>query len=165
MLEVSPEHWPIVELGGARYAVAPRYIGGVALGEALAYANFYALQLPTRALVDAIWKAADCKLDAGHFAITDHDGTPATMASRAVLAAQAKRVQAAIAAWEKRNGAPAVLVAGTHKDVVQEGGRLGIYGWHRLDGTTVQGPGVSFRHDADWVDYSQGCRLIKRLDG
>lgn len=163
MLEVSPEHWPIVELAGVRYAVAPRYVGGVAIGEAKAYADHYSLQLPTRALVDAIWRAADCRLDAGHFARTDHDGTGRTMGGVEILKAQNKRVQNAISAWEKRNG-PARLVAGTHKDVVEEGGRLGIYGWHRLDGTPIQGPGVQYKHADDWIDYSQGCRLIKVLD-
>lgn len=61
---------------------------------------------------------------------------------------------------------PGELIAGHKKDVViaaalaSKPGRVGIYGWHRLDGRPIQ----SFYtgHLDSWVDYSHGLRLVHR---
>jgi hypothetical protein len=39
-------------------------------------------------------------------------------------------------------------------------GILGIYGWHRCDGSVVQ-PFYA-GHARGWIDYSQGVRLVRR---
>lgn len=164
---VDPGTWPRVELDGAVWAVAPRYIGPMSIGSAHETARHHGCELPTPALVDAIWRAADCRLDGARF-VRAHDGTPATMSSLPVLAAQDARVQAAIAAWEAAQGHPAVIVAGCYKDVVQRhpeaavgAVQLGLYGWHRADGRPIQPP--YWRHALTHADYSQGARLVRRL--
>ena len=54
------------------------------------------------------------------------------------------------------------LLAGTNKDVAHgPDGRIGLYGWHRLDGTPIQ-PFFA-GHALSWKDYSQGLRLVRRL--
>lgn len=144
MMYVDPDTWPRVELHGDVWAVAPRYIGPMSIGSAHETARHHGCELPTPELVDAIWRAADCRLDGAAF-VRSHDGTPATMSSLPVLEGQRTRVEAAIAAWGAAQGHPAVLVAGCFKDVVQAapGGlsvRLGLYGMHRADGRPIQPP-------------------------
>lgn len=156
------DDWPIITLSGRSYAVAPRYIGGVGIKEAHDLATRAGCTLPFRALVDAIYLAADCKLDARKF-VRKHDGTFRTMASPQVLLAQETKVLDAIEDWEEVNGR-AHLVAGTHKDVILEGAkpRLGLYGWQKgPDGSPIQPP--FFGHSGAWKDYSQGARLVKAL--
>lgn len=156
MIYVDPDTWPRITLNGVTYAVAPRYIGPLGIGEAEETAAHHGCELPTPALVDAIYTHADCKLDAQRF-VRSHDGTLATMAAPAVMLAQANRVQAAIVAWEREHG-PAALVAGGFKDVVRlPSGKPGLYGWHRLDGSVIQ-PAFG-GHGRSWRDYSQGLRL------
>lgn len=169
--------WPVVECSGVRYAVAPRYVPAAAITDVLARQN--GAELPSPTLVDAIWRAADVRVDFEDLVRT-HDGSWAQMASPEVLADQAKRVDGAITiAWlgssKLDTGERALLVAGTHKDVVRaerdyrdkrgilqlRAGALGIYGGHRRDGTVVQPPaGV---HGKGYYDYSHGLRLVKRV--
>lgn len=58
------------------------------------------------------------------------------------------------------------LVAGHKKDVVVSSrletapGKVAIYGWHRLDGTPIQP--LYLGHTETWVDYSHGVRLVRR---
>lgn len=153
------DDWPVLSFQGRLYAVAPRYIGGVGIGEAQSLALSQGCMLPTRAMVDAIYELADCRLDASMFTRA-HDGTFRTMASSKVLADQDTRVLDAIEAWEAEYGR-AYLVAGTHKDVIQEGPRLGLYGWQRKTGAVIQPP--FYGHSKAWKDYSQGARLVKAL--
>jgi len=64
----------------------------------------------------------------------------------------------------QRTGRPlGELVAGHKKDVVLTNRLLGperiaIYGWHRKDGTPIQG--LSTVHGARYADYSHGVRLV-----
>lgn len=148
--------WPIVTLDGARYAVAPIYIPFVGIGQAEDLAAKLRCELPTPALVRAIWEQADCKLDAGKLT-RSHDGTPKTMASLEMFESQAQLITEQVGA--RSLGVDFTLQAGTFKDVVKDDGVLGIYGWQHLDGTPIQ-PFYS-KHARGWLDYSQGLRLVR----
>jgi hypothetical protein len=152
LLERWPhEDWPRVELGGQVYRIAPVYVAPVGIGEAIEIARAYSCELPSPALVDAIWEAADLRLEP---LPRKHDGTPRTMASKAAYDDQARRIEEQIA------GREFCLLAGTHKDVSKRKDSIGLYGWHRSDGRIIQ-PFFS-GHALAWKDYSQGLRLVKR---
>lgn len=144
--------WAEIEHRGERWLVASRYIAPVSIGQALALARANGAELPTKDLVDAIWRAADLKVE------------PVTMspnrgADPRQHAQHAAAVEAAI------GGRPFALVAGTHKDIaICANGRAGLYGWHRRDGRIIQDCNTS-AHDHAYLDYSQGVRLVKRVTG
>jgi len=114
-------------------------------------ADTFGMMLPTRKLVDAIWKAAGTKV--APQPIDNSDGT-------------------STAAWAKHNalvekqlaGAHTELVSGQKKDVVisnelaKNPGKVAIYGWHQLNGKPIQG--LSTAHGDFYADYSHGIRLI-----
>jgi hypothetical protein len=151
--------WPIVTLGKLtpeRWYVSPTYLWPTSLGGAEELAKHLGCELPTPALVDAIWKAADLRIEPITRSVENGllKDWGSSMASLETLNDQAERIEAAIA------GRPFSLLAGTCKDVVQdEGGRLGLYGWHRLDGSIVQ-PFYA-GHARGWIDYAQGLRLVR----
>jgi hypothetical protein len=146
--------WVPVTYQSQTWNVSPSYIAPVVIREAANIAAAHGLDLPTPGLVDAIWKAADLKLQP---LPRQHDGTAATMASKATFDDQYRRIQAQIA------GRPYQLLGGTHKDVVRDpqSGKIGIYGWHQLDGSIIQ-PFFA-GHLESWIDYSQGLRLVQRV--
>lgn len=107
--------------------------------------------LPTRKMVDDIYKAAKIKLEpVPMFAF--RDSTPTMWHHNLIIEGQRKG----------RKG----LIAGIQKDVVISGkisrdpkpDRVAIYGWHKLDGTPIQP--LYTGHIYWWVDYSQGIRLV-----
>lgn len=109
--------------------------------------------LPTRKMVDDIYKAASVKLEPiPMYAL--RDSTPTMYHHHLIIEGQRKG----------RRG----LIAGIKKDVVISGkitrdtkpNRLAIYGWHKLDGKPIQP--LYTGHVNWWVDYSQGIRLIYR---
>ena len=109
--------------------------------------------LPTRKMVDDIYKAAKIKLEpVPMFAF--RDSTPTMWHHHLIIEGQ-------------RNGRKG-LIAGIQKDVVISGkisrdakpDRVAIYGWHKLDGTPIQP--LYTGHIYWWVDYSQGIRLVYR---
>ena len=160
MIVVDTSSWPVVALGSVSYRVCPTYVGPVGIGDAETMAKHYDCELPSPALVDAIWKAADCKLDASKF-VRSHDGTTKTMASAAVLRDQREKCEKALGLWVLDHG-PYTLTAGYFKDVVQtSSGKLALYGWQRMDGKNIQP--LFAGHLASWIDYSQGCRLVKKI--
>ncbi len=144
--------WVEVAHAGEVWLVSSVYVAPVGIGEALDIARANGCEIPSPGLVDAIWHAADLKLEP--LERDGHDGTPRTMASPAVYADQAARILAQI------NGRSFTLLAGTHKDVVRSGGKVGLYGWHRTDGRVIQ-PFFA-GHAMAWQDYSQGIRLVRR---
>jgi hypothetical protein len=144
--------WVEVECNGQRWQVAPLYIGPVGIGEAAELAKAHGCELPSPELVDAIWHAADLKVEP---LPRQHNGTVAQMASPEVYMDQARRLEAQLAGRSFR------LIAGTHKDVVIRNGRVGLYGWHRMNGKPIQ-PFFA-GHALSWKDYSQGLRLAKRV--
>lgn len=178
LITVPPENtWVPVETSEGKFLVAPTYIAPVGIGEAGALATRLGYQLPTVALVDAIYKAADLKLDPHPRGVLDKppsDFTAKTMNSPETNIAQLAHIQRQIQAA----GNPDYkLLAGTHKDVVYDkipfgtnAGQmhLGIYGW-QLRGTGKPIQGFMWGHNSnypngdDWKDYSQGARLVKKV--
>jgi N-acetyl-anhydromuramyl-L-alanine amidase AmpD len=154
-----PPAWVEVISNGVRWAVAPRYVAPVGIGEAVTLALREGCELPTPDLVDAVWRAADLRIapivrNVANGLLADWGAS--SMASAATIADQAKRIDAAI------GDRPFRLLAGSHKDVVRTSdGRIGLYGWHTLAGAPLQR--FFGGHALSWKDYSQGLRLCRRV--
>lgn len=133
------------------WLVAPIYFAPVSIGQASQIVADLGFELPSPALVDAIWEAADLKLDP---LPRKHNGTIAEMACEAVYLDQGRRIEEQIGNKGFR------LLAGAFKDVVVHEGKVGLYGWHRKTGAVIQ-PFFA-GHSPSWIDYSQGIRLVKR---
>lgn len=109
--------------------------------------------LPTRKMVDDIYKAAKLKLEPVPM-YAFRDSTPTMWHHHLIIEGQRKG----------RSG----LIAGIKKDVVISGkinrdgrpNRVAIYGWHKTDGKPIQP--LYAGHINWWVDYSQGIRLVWR---
>lgn len=109
--------------------------------------------LPTRKMVDDIYKTATLKLEPVPM-YAFRDSTPTMWQHHLIIEGQRKN----------RKG----LIAGIKKDVVISGkvsrdkrpDRVAIYGWHKLDGKPIQP--LYTGHINWWVDYSQGIRLVYR---
>jgi len=115
--------------------------------------------LPTRKLVNEIWRAAVVKL------------TPAPMSPDADMVTVRRFAEHGSIVHTQRlaqlvEHPLGCLVAGHKKDVVvtsrlaEATNRVAIYGWHKLDGNTIQP--LYLGHAASWVDYSHGIRLIRQ---
>lgn len=109
--------------------------------------------LPTRKMVDDIYKNASVKLEPVPM-YAFRDSTPTMWQHHLIIEGQRKG----------RKG----LIAGIQKDVVISGkiardakpNRVAIYGWHKLNGEPIQP--LYTGHIYWWVDYSQGIRLVFR---
>jgi hypothetical protein len=122
-------------------------------------ADAFACALPTRKVVDDVYREAAVKLEP----------RPLTEEREAVKTF----VQHQKIIEEQRAGKPlGLLVAGDKKDVVvtnrltEKPNRVAIYGWHKPDGKPIQP--LTIVHRDTYVDYSHGIRLMKRavlLDG
>jgi len=109
--------------------------------------------LPTRKMVDDIYRAATVKLEpVPMYALRD---SAVTMYQHSLIIEGQRRL---------RNG----LIAGIKKDVVITGkiprdpkpNRVAIYGWHKPDGKPIQ---PLYTGHVNWyVDYSHGIRLVHR---
>lgn len=163
-------HWPFVPLkvGSGEYAgeieVASDYFS---IGEADDFirmpispltaqriADKFGWFLPTRKIVDLIWRQAQIRLPPETL-------TPdASMVTLPKFAEHSQRIQLRLAnnypEWRGK------LIAGHKKDVVLTNklvfGRVAIYGWHRSDGTPIQGLNAT-SHEDTYVDYSHGVRF------
>lgn len=177
--------WQPVQYKGETYMVAPHYIAPIGIGEAARLAKAQGLELPTQGLVDAIYQAADLKLDPlprGPSSKPPSDYNMPTMSPYYPVGLegnidQLKRIQMQIERASPNRDYK--LLGGTHKDVVfdvvpawlnkEKAGKmhLGIYGWHRRDGKPIQQLYIDHADGAtpqtDWKDYSQGLRLIKKV--
>lgn len=110
--------------------------------------------LPTKKLVDAIYRAAVVKLAP----------SPLPPGPQMMSNDYYRKHHEAI---EKQSAGRATgeLVAGHKKDVVvtkrlaQRPDRVAIYGWHRLDGRPIQP--LSLVHEASYADYSHGIRWVR----
>lgn len=146
--------WTRVTSADGEWLVGPTPIYPVAIGEAARIARERGWDLPTPALVDAIWRAADLRVEP--ITMSPNKGSDA-----AQLASHARRVEAAIAPrLAMMPGRTCRLLAGTHKDVAIKDGRVGLYGWHRADGQPIQT--FYAGHELAWKDYSHGLRPCKR---
>lgn len=109
--------------------------------------------LPTRKMVDDIYKAAKIKLEPVPM-YAFRDSTPTMYHHNLIIEGQRKGRQG--------------LIAGIKKDVVisekvlrdKRPDRVAIYGWHQPDGKPIQP--LYTGHINWWVDYSQGIRLVYR---
>lgn len=109
--------------------------------------------LPTRKMVDDIYKAATIKLEPMPM-YAFRDSTPTMWHHHLIIEGQRKGKKG--------------LIAGIKKDIVISGkitrdkrpDRVAIYGWHKLDGKPIQP--LYTGHINWWVDYSQGIRLVYR---
>ena len=109
--------------------------------------------LPTRKMVDDIYKAAEVKLEPVPM-YAFRDSTPTMYQHHLIIEGQRKG----------RSG----LIAGIKKDIVISGkitrdakqNRVAIYGWHKLEGKPIQ---PLYTGHVDWyTDYSHGIRLVYR---
>jgi hypothetical protein len=147
----------------ATYYVAPDYLS-IGTDDDWARINItpYAAQkiadsfncfLPTKKMVDDIYKSAKVKLEPVPM-YAFRDSTPTMYHHHLIVEGQRKG----------RKG----LIAGIQKDVVISGkisrdarpDRVAIYGWHKTDSTLIQP--LYTGHVYWWVDYSQGIRLVYR---
>lgn len=158
-----------VSLGEAIIAVAPDYLcigsdedywlAPLTPATAQAVADELGCVLPTRKIVDAIYRAAPLKLEPS----TIVPSKSMTTAPVFTLHNETIRAQRAEALAAHPLG---TLVAGHKKDVVitprlaTSPGHVAIYGWHRSNGTAIQP--LYLGHAATWADYSHGVRLVRR---
>ena len=109
--------------------------------------------LPTRKMVDDIYKAAVVKLEPVPM-YAFRDSSPTMYQHHLIIEGQ-----------RKGNSG---LIAGIKKDVViseriakeKQPDRVAIYGWHKLDGKPIQP--LYTRHANWYADYSHGIRLVYR---
>ena len=148
-LSVGTDNDPIA-IGWARINITPN--------AAQKIADSFHCFLPTRKMVDDIYKAAKVKLEPVPM-YAFRDSTPTMWQHHLIIEGQRRG----------RKG----LIAGIQKDVVISGkisrdtipiaigtDRVAIYGWHKLDGKPIQP--LYTGHINWWVDYSQGIRLVYR---
>jgi hypothetical protein len=109
--------------------------------------------LPTRKLVDAIYRSAVIKLEPQPL-FAFRDSSPTMLHHHLIIEGQRKGQKG--------------LIAGIKKDVVISGkinqdkrpNRVAIYGWHKPDGKPIQ---PLYTGHVNWyVDYSHGIRLVYR---
>lgn len=156
--ELGPvEAWPVVECDGERWRVAPVYLAPVSRGSAVVLASAWGCELPTAALVDAIWQAADLRLNPHH--LTRDWRSPKDMVASDQQRRAVEREIARLLAEQGRESFE--LLAGSHKDVARlEKLRVDLYGWHDLSGVPIEKGRTS--HAEAYVDYSQGLRPVRR---
>lgn len=147
------ETWPRVRLGCVEYYVAPVYLAPIARCDLDHVLRSWGCELPSRELVDAIWEAADLRLNP--WKLTRRPMTWKNACSAEAFEDQRRRVEEQIA------GREFTLLAGSHKDFADLGSRVDLYGWHTLDGVPIEKGATS--HNALYVDYSQGLRLVRRV--
>ena len=147
----------------AAYYVAPDYLSlgtdqdwariNITPLAAQKIADSFQCFLPTRKIVDDIYKAAKVKLEpVPMFAF--RDSTPTMWHHHLIVEGQRKGKKG--------------LIAGIQKDVVisekisgdTKTDRVAIYGWHKSDGKPIQP--LYTGHIYWWVDYSQRIRLVYR---
>ncbi|HEY9844107.1 MAG: hypothetical protein ACAI44_38595 [Candidatus Sericytochromatia bacterium] len=119
--------------------------------------------LPTRKLVNEIYKAAEVKLQP-----SPKTPGPQMMSTPYYAAHDAKIRQQR----QQAGASDGNLISGHKKDMVlsnlldQKPQRVAIYGWHQLNGKAIQP--LSTVHEDTYADYSHGARLIGgtvRVDG
>jgi hypothetical protein len=122
---------------------------------AQAFCDAFGFVMPTRKMVDDIWKASTLHLDPRPLTVEREAPRTFTQHHRII------EEQLATAGRER-----GVFVAGIKKDVVlsnrllERANRVAIYGWHYLDGRPIQ---PVYAGHVDWyVDYSHGIRPVRR---
>jgi hypothetical protein len=137
-------------------------------GDALDLAARYDMRLPTPQEVDAIWRAAQVRLlprplsDKNTGNPRFYHGGPGGMTDPKWIKFHHDMIEKQLRdmGHEDHHG---LLIAGHKKDIVQHdpnSRKIAIYGWHRSNGVPIQPR--STVHHRDYMDYSQGVRLVKR---
>ncbi|MCA0374409.1 MAG: hypothetical protein LCH84_01995 [Gemmatimonadetes bacterium] len=124
---------------------------------AQAFGDAYGFVLPTRKMVNDIWRAATVHGDPRPLTI-DRDSAQTVLQHHRLVEAQLRdTLRAPVGAF----------VAGIKKDVVvtpllrARTDRVAIFGWHYVDGRPIQ---PLYTGHVDWyVDYSHGIRLVSRI--
>ncbi len=130
----------------------------LSLPSALRVGDILGMELPTQAIVDAVYQQAPQPLDP----------TPLRPTSEMTSVTAFYRHNQAIERQVK--GPLRELVAGHKKDVlrpeIEDDERVTIYGWHLESGRPIQP--ISRVHAASYADYSHGVRYVAKtalLDG
>jgi hypothetical protein len=128
------------------------------LDTALAVASRFGFTLPTRRIVDLIYRTSRARLAPQPLPPGDNmRSTDYVIWHQQLVQAQRNAVGAA---WGG-------LTAGHKKDLVltprlwSQPGRVAIYGWHRAVGEPIQP--LSTVHGANYADYSHGVRLVSEV--
>ena len=110
--------------------------------------------LPTRKMVDDIYRAAKIKLEpVPMYAFRD---STITMFQHHLMIEGQRKLRTGLIAGIKKD---VVLSEKIHKD--PKANRVAIYGWHKLDGKAIQ---PLYTGHVNWyVDYSHGIRLVYRM--
>jgi hypothetical protein len=127
-------------------------------------ADEFGCVLPTRKIVDLVWKASTLRLS------PDPIPPDAQMSTTKRFVEHNRKVEAVRRKkFEELDLVLGALVGGHKKDVVitnklldQLGKilkKVAIYGWHRPNGEAIQGLNTS-SHDDQYADYSHGIRLV-----
>lgn len=128
------------------------------LDTAVQVASANGFVLPTRKMVDAIYRQSETHL------------SPQPMTPGAAMSSTDYYVRhnRGIDKQRETAGKPlGALTAGHKKDLVltnrlrAKPGRVAIYGWHRTNGKPIQP--VSTVHGARYADYSHGVRLVSKV--
>ncbi len=124
-------------------------------------ANLTHTLLPTKSMVDEIYRQAVIKLEPQPIPPTK------AMTSVPIFRMHHEIVQKQLQALGS-NYKQGSLTAGNKKDIIisnkiyrQTSPRVVIYGWHKLDGKAIQP--VYNKHTNTWADYSHGVRLISDI--
>jgi hypothetical protein len=122
-------------------------------------ANLTKCSLPTKLLVDQIYKEAKIKL------VPQPIPPTKAMTTLAVFIAHTDSILRQLKPLLPNHQLGA-LTAGNKKDIIisnkiygEATARVVIYGWHKLDGKAIQP--VYNKHINTWTDYSHGVRLIQ----
>lgn len=123
-------------------------------GTAQKAANLFGACLPTRKMVNDIWRAMPLHFEPRPM------GASSSMASMTTIGEHNALIQKALAGRP-----PEVGMDGHKKTVVLARNRpkknVAIYGWHRLNGNPIQGPQIQMSaHTLDYLDYSHGIRWV-----
>lgn len=124
-------------------------------------ADLRGASLPTSRMVDLIWQEAPVKLAPKPIPPSDQ------MTTVPVFVDHNEMVNEQLREGSTGNASRSDMIAGHKKDVVLTNrlntapGKVAIYGWHQLNGSAIQP--VYTGHTDQWVDYSHGIRLIRRV--
>lgn len=123
------------------------------LPTAVTVARQFDLAIPTRKMVDAIYRQSDFRF------------TPAPMKPERSMTSTAYYARHNQLIEEQRQGhALGELLSGHKKDVIltkrlwRRRGKVAIYGWHQRSGLAIQP--LSTVHGARYADYSHGVRFV-----